>query len=47
MSFEDHDDTDSEFAQWLLSDDREEVVIDVDVDRVYTLDFSDRMPGGE
>jgi len=39
-------DTDSKLAQSLLSPDREEVRIRVDIDRAYTWDFSDRM-GGE
>ncbi|QPV62554.1 pyridoxamine 5'-phosphate oxidase family protein [Halosimplex litoreum] len=39
-------DTDSKLARSLLSPDRDEVRIRVDVDRAYTWDFSDRM-GGE
>jgi nitroimidazol reductase NimA-like FMN-containing flavoprotein (pyridoxamine 5'-phosphate oxidase superfamily) len=36
--------TDSNMAAGLLSPDREEVRIILDVDRTYTWDFSDRMP---
>jgi nitroimidazol reductase NimA-like FMN-containing flavoprotein (pyridoxamine 5'-phosphate oxidase superfamily) len=39
-------DTDSKLARSLLSPDRDEVRIRVDIDRAYTWDFSDRM-GGE
>jgi nitroimidazol reductase NimA-like FMN-containing flavoprotein (pyridoxamine 5'-phosphate oxidase superfamily) len=39
--------TDSELAQRLLSPDREEVRIAIDVDRAYTWDFSGRMPSTE
>ncbi|WP_267643664.1 pyridoxamine 5'-phosphate oxidase family protein [Haloarchaeobius amylolyticus] len=35
--------TDSSLAKTLLSPDREEVCITVDIDRAYTWDFSDRM----
>jgi nitroimidazol reductase NimA-like FMN-containing flavoprotein (pyridoxamine 5'-phosphate oxidase superfamily) len=35
--------TDNDLADWLLSPDREEVRIDVDVERAYTWDYSDRM----
>jgi len=38
-------DTDSRLARSLLSPDREEVRIRVDIDRAYTWDFSDRMGG--
>jgi nitroimidazol reductase NimA-like FMN-containing flavoprotein (pyridoxamine 5'-phosphate oxidase superfamily) len=37
--------TDSDLARRLLSPDREEVVVDVDIERAYTWDFSDRMGG--
>lgn len=40
-------DTDSEFAEWLLSPERDEVAIAVDVERASTWDFSDRMPAKE
>ncbi|QLH79061.1 pyridoxamine 5'-phosphate oxidase family protein [Halosimplex rubrum] len=40
-------DTDSKLARRLLSPDRDEVRIRVDVDRAYTWDFSDRMGEGE
>jgi len=40
-------DTDSELANYLLSPDREEVRIEVDVERAYTWDFSDRMGDGD
>ena len=36
--------TDNDLAERLLSPDREEVRIAVDVERAYTWDFSDRMP---
>jgi nitroimidazol reductase NimA-like FMN-containing flavoprotein (pyridoxamine 5'-phosphate oxidase superfamily) len=36
--------TDSELAEILLAPGREEVRIEVEVDRAYTWDFSDRMP---
>jgi hypothetical protein len=36
--------TDSELAEILLAPGREEVRIQVEVDRAYTWDFSDRMP---
>jgi nitroimidazol reductase NimA-like FMN-containing flavoprotein (pyridoxamine 5'-phosphate oxidase superfamily) len=36
-------DTDSELARGLLSDDREEVRIAVEPEKLYTWDFSDRM----
>jgi len=39
-------DTDSKLARRLLSPDREEVRIEVDIHRAYTWDFSDRMGGG-
>lgn len=35
--------TDADLARWLLRDDREEVVITVDPDRLHTWDFSERM----
>jgi nitroimidazol reductase NimA-like FMN-containing flavoprotein (pyridoxamine 5'-phosphate oxidase superfamily) len=35
--------TDSSLAEWLLSDDREEVVIRIDPDEIYSWDYSDRM----
>jgi len=37
--------TDSELAQFLLADDREELLITVEPDRLYTWDFTDRMGG--
>jgi nitroimidazol reductase NimA-like FMN-containing flavoprotein (pyridoxamine 5'-phosphate oxidase superfamily) len=36
-------DTDSRMARWLLADEREEVRVTVDPDRLYTWDFSARM----
>jgi len=36
--------TDSDLADRLLSPEREEVTIRIDPDRLYTWDFSDRMP---
>jgi len=38
--------TDSDLANRLLSPDREEVTIRIDPNRLYTWDFSDRMPAG-
>lgn len=38
--------TDTELAQWLLSEDREEVHISVDPTRLSTWDYSDRMDDG-
>lgn len=38
-------DRDSELATWLLSEDREEVRIEITPERLYTWDFSDRMGG--
>lgn len=40
-------DTDGSLAQALLSPDREEIHIQIDVDRAYTWDFSDRMADDE
>ena len=40
-------DTDSQLANYLLSPDREEVQITIDIERAYTWDFSDRMSDGE
>lgn len=39
--------TDSGLADRLLSPDREEVTIRIDPDRLYTWDFSDRMPAAD
>jgi len=39
--------TDSDLADRLLSPDREEVTISIDPDRLYTWDFSDRMPAAD
>jgi hypothetical protein len=35
--------TDSELAEWLLDDDREEVRVRIDPRRIYSWDYSDRM----
>ncbi|MFB6151671.1 MAG: pyridoxamine 5'-phosphate oxidase family protein [Haloarculaceae archaeon] len=41
------DGTDSDLAKWLLSPDRDEVRITIDVDRAYAWDFSSRMDGSD
>jgi len=40
-------DADSELAQWLLSEEREEVRIRAQPDRIYSWDYSDRMAAGD
>ena len=40
-------DTDSQLANYLLSLDRDEVRITIDIERAYAWDFSDRMGDGE
>ena len=40
-------DTDSQLANYLLSPDRDEVRITIEIERAFTWDFSDRMSDGE
>ncbi|NHN43082.1 pyridoxamine 5'-phosphate oxidase family protein [Halorubellus sp. JP-L1] len=40
-------DRDTDLANWLLRDDREEIHVTVDVDRAYAWDYSDRMSAAD